>query len=169
MDAVQLQHERAVGDQLIEWLNNRDGTSYTFLRREGEAPDLVYADRGRLLRVEVVGAYYDSDHARLLWGHAREVPDTPNSWSGVDFDEALLRDIERQIHKKCKLSYGPNCVLLVTVRPPMTVWEEVEELLYLLKLPERIPFDGVFLAGTFPMSTRSTGGYRVWVFKDITG
>ena len=169
MDKIQLQHEKAVGDAFIEWLNVRDKSQLVFSSRAGEAPDLVYKDGSKLLRVEIVGAYYDPAHAKLLWGNARRVPDAPDSWSGVNFDEALMRDIERQIHKKCGLSYGPNCVLVVTVRPPVTISEEVEELLPLIKLPGHVPFDGIFLTGTFPVSARSAGGYRVWALKDIHG
>lgn len=167
MDNVQLQHEKAVGDKFIEWLNARDGSNFSFSSRAGEAPDFVYKDGAKLLRVEIVGAYYDDAHAKLLWGIARDVPNAPNSWSGKNFDEALLQDIERQIHKKCGLSYGPDCLLIVTVRPPVTISEEVEELLPLIHLPARVPFKGVFLAGTFPISTRSKGGYRVWALKEI--
>jgi hypothetical protein len=167
MDAIQLQHERSVGDQLIEWLNHGRGWHFVFDERGGDAPDLVYRDAKRKLRMEVVGAYYDAAHARLLWGNARDLPNAPTSWTGCNFDEALMKNIERHIHKKCSLSYGPGCVLLASIRPAMTVHEEVEELLQTIQMPERIPFDGVFLAGTFPISSRSRGGYRVWALKDF--
>ena len=35
--------ERAVGERFVEWLNTKFGLKYTFLKRAGEAPDLVYA------------------------------------------------------------------------------------------------------------------------------
>jgi hypothetical protein len=169
VDAIQLQHEKAVGDEFISWLNAQRNWQFVFSERGGEAPDLIYSEGWRKLRIEVVGAYYDAAHAKLLWGNARELPNAPHSWSGCDFDEALIKDIERQIHKKCLLAYGSGCVLLVSVRPPVTVHEEVTELLDTLLMPDRVPFEGIFLAGTFPVSSRSHGGYHVWALKDIAG
>lgn len=166
MDSVQIQHEQAVGDELIAWLNAR---YHSRSHREREAPDLVYVNGSRQLRVEVVGAYYDSAHAKLLWGAARSLPDNPRSWSGINFDERLIKDIEKQIHKKCALAYGPRCVLLVSVKPPLTTWKEMKELLRSLALPEHVPFDGIYLAGVFPTSPDSQGGYYVWPLKDIAG
>lgn len=169
MDAIQLQHERAVGEQFVEWLNKRDGSRFSFSHREKEAPDLVYSDGNHILRLEVVGAYYDPAHARWLWASARKLPNAPVSWSGVNFDRALLHDIERQIQKKCNLSYGSNCVLLVSVSPPLTSAKDTDELLSDIVLPDRIPFDGIFLTGEFPTSSHSKGGYYVWPLKDLSG
>jgi hypothetical protein len=60
VDEIQLRHERAVGDRVIDWLNQRDGSHFTFSHRGKDAPHLLYGDAGRILGVEVAGAYYDN-------------------------------------------------------------------------------------------------------------
>ncbi len=59
MNSLTEQFERANGDRLIEWLNERNGTTFAFSRRAGEAPDLVYSDGREELFMEVTAAYYD--------------------------------------------------------------------------------------------------------------
>ena len=152
MDEIQLQHERAVGDQFIDWLNKRDGSHFTFSCRGKEAPDLVYTDAGRILGVEIVDAYYDAADAKRHWKGARKAPDAPKRWSGADPDRRLLGDIDWQIRKKCKRSYGPNGLLVVTVRPAITSEIDMEELLRDLELPDKIRFVGVYLSGHFPIA-----------------
>jgi hypothetical protein len=178
VDEIQLQHERAVGDRLIDWLNQRDGSHFVYSRRGKDAPDLVYTDT-RILGVEIVDAYYDAADAKRQWKGARKAPDAPKRWSGADPDRRLLGDIEWQIRKKCRLAYGPNCILVVSVRPAITSEITMKELLRDLQLPDKIPFIGVYLSGNFPIAfhvpwgrpggrnasklTRpSPGGLRIW-------
>lgn len=59
MDSFQEEHERRVGDQLIEWYNHQHRTSFRFDGRAGGAPDLKYREGKHWLRVEVTSAYYD--------------------------------------------------------------------------------------------------------------
>jgi len=59
MDSAQEQHQRQVGDQLIEWYNKRHSTSLQFDGRPGDAPDSYYSDGNARLRVEVTNAFYD--------------------------------------------------------------------------------------------------------------
>ena len=143
-------------------MNERDGTAYSFARRGNEAPDLIYADGDRLKYIEVVGAYYDNQHATFLWKNARNVPDAPQKFSGQDFDTSLVENISRQIAAKCAKAYGRGCVLLVTVRPVLTTAEEMDELQKGITLPESVPFDAIFLSGNFAIRAPSLTSYRVW-------
>jgi hypothetical protein len=68
MDSVQEHHERRVGDQLMEWYNQRHGTSFRFDGRAGEAPDLKYRDGKHWLRVEITSAYYARKMMRFSSG-----------------------------------------------------------------------------------------------------
>jgi hypothetical protein len=129
--------------------------------------------------VEIVDAYYDASDAKRQWKGARKAPDAPKRWSGAEPDRRMLGSIEGQIRKKCRLAYGPNCILVVSVRPAVTSEITMEELLSDLQLPDKIPFIGVYLSGNFPIalhvpwgkaskrSVRKTavpspGGFRVW-------
>ena len=93
MDPLQEQHERWVGDQVIERYNTDYCTSFQFYRRPGEAPDLEYRDGSRLLGVEVATAYYDIEDAKFNWLEARKRPDAPREWCGENFDENLAENI----------------------------------------------------------------------------
>jgi hypothetical protein len=126
VDSIQERHERAVGDALIGWLNRREGRSLSFMRRGDDAPDLIYREGFDDLGLEIVGAYYDQDDATLLWQNARNVPNAPTEWSGVNFDSALLRSIEMRVREKCRKAYGANCALLVAVQPGLTTAPEMK-------------------------------------------
>jgi hypothetical protein len=150
MDTLQEQHERWVGDQVIDWYNSRHGSNFRFHGRCGEAPDLEYRDDGRFLRIEVGTAYYDGDDAKFMWLRARQHPDAPKQWSGSDFDAKLVEDINKEIKDKCANSYGPNCVLAVCVLPFHTSANDMEARLEEISIPANNPFDGIYLYGEFP-------------------
>lgn len=162
MDDVQKQHERAVGDKFIEWFNRQNGSSFSFSCRGDRAPDLVYRDQRRMLNIEIVDCYYDNNDAKLKWMNARHISNAPKGWTGVDFDEALLTDINRAVIEKCGKSYGSDCVLLINISPALTTAEEVEEMLPQIEIPKRATFNSIYLSGTFGISRTSVGGYRVW-------
>ncbi|MDM0002894.1 hypothetical protein QTI24_30190 [Variovorax sp. J22P240] len=162
MEAIQEQHERAVGESLIAWLNERDGTSYSFLCRGDEAPDLIYGFDGRTLGIEVVGAYYDKEDSKMQWQGARRHPEAPKRWSGINFDDRLLGSIEKRIAAKCAKNYGSDVILLVAVRPALTAIPDMEALLRRLDLPNNIPFTAVYVGGDFPTSSYAQGGYKAW-------
>lgn len=163
MDLLQEQHERWVGDQVIQWYNSRHGASYRFHGRAGEAPDLEYRDGDRALRVEVVTAYYDVEDAKFKWLDARKRPDAPNRWSGVNFEDSLVENINSAIEAKCEKSYGSNCALAICVLPPITAAEEMESLLAGVRVPPKNSFHGIYLYGEFPGPVgSSTLEKRVW-------
>ena|SRR5438105_1648785 len=163
MDALQERHERYVGGQVIDWYNSRYGTSFRFHGRCGFAPDLEYRDGCRRLRIEVVTAYYDeADDAKFHWLHARKQPDVPNKWSGRNFEQKLVENINAALAAKCGKSYGPNCVLAVCVLPSLTFAEEMEARLETISVPANNPFDGIYLCGQFPALIGSPAERKVW-------
>jgi hypothetical protein len=153
---------RFFGDKLAEWLNERDSSNWQFAGRAGEAPALIYRNSGRELKLEMVGAYYDAEYARMLWSGARGVPGAKAIELTMEPDEKLVAAVDCQIAKKCGMAYGGGCALLVTVRPYLTTARAMELLLRRISIPERSPFDAIYLAGEFPMSSDSPYGYRVW-------
>jgi hypothetical protein len=167
MDPLQEQFERGVGDRFAEWLSTSAGTSCTFLRRADRAPDLVYSFKGAELFVEVTAAYYDGKHAEFLWKGAREEANAPEGWFGVAPAESLAAAIRARITNKSKKRYGSNTLLLVEVPPGITSAEKLTELLASTACPSDGPFVGIYVAGTFPMSLESTGGYRVVAIKPL--
>ncbi len=163
MDAVQEQHERAVGERFIGWYNSNCGTHYEYCGRAGEAPDLMFRDGSNDLRIEVTDAYYDAADAEVRWKNARGMPDAPNKWSGVNVDDALAKHITARIERKSRSAYGGKCFLLVNVNPAITTAFELEALLPTISLPARHFFSAIYLVGGFGWSSSGEqGGYRCW-------
>ena len=165
MDETQERFEQAVGDQFIDWLNTTSGFKYTFKGRGNTAPDLIYSDGQSELGIEITSAYYDSDHAKMQWQLARKIPDAPTTWSGMNFDERLAKNIESKISEKCINDYGPNSVLIVFVRADLTFHNELVDLLNGIHLPTSIPFSAIYLLGLFPVSSDCPSGYQVIPIK----
>jgi hypothetical protein len=171
MDVIQEQFEQGVGDRFADWLSQTSGTPCAFLRRADRAPDLVYAYRGIEILVEITAAYYDGKHAEFLWKAARGVADAPDAWTGVNADKSLAAAIAMRISEKAQKRYGENTVLLIEVPPGVTTVERLTALLVNQSNDALTLFSGIFVVGTFPMTSSSTGGYRVIPLKalDITG
>lgn len=167
MDILQQQFEKAVGDEFFEWLNARRETIYLFSRRAGEAPDLVYASGTDELLVEITAGYYDDKHAEFLWKDMRDTKDAPEDWYGVNPDKSLAQTIAYRVAKKCTKRYGGKSILLVHVPPGGTSAEELYKLLAQQSFPTEIPFAGVYVVGSFPITSSSSGGYRVISIKEL--
>ena len=159
MDSVQIDFERGVGDRFVDWLNDKSGRRFVFDRRGDPAPDLIYTWQGIDLPLEIVAAYHDDQsHAEFLWKGARGHATAPDHWTGVNPSKSLAAAVRRNIARKCEKNYGADVVLLVEVPPGVT---ECEELALLLGDPEQwgnSPFAGIFVTGTFPMTSTSEGG-----------
>jgi hypothetical protein len=169
MDSAQEQRERRAGELLIEWYNDRHGTSFRFVGRPGVAPDLSYQDGNRQLWVEVVTAYYDAGgDAKFYWGNVRNHPDAPQKWKGENFERYLVNDISEKIVGKCAKSYGPHCLLAVHVYLTLTHAEDMEPLVKDIVVPATQVFEGIYLcADCAPLiDAFFTGGKipdsRVW-------
>ena len=154
MDLIQEQHEHAVGQAFITWYNAKHRTAFTFSGRGGEAPDLIFRDGDRELRAEVTTAYFDALQSRFLWMPARGRAGAPRVWEGVDFEKGLIRSINEQLAAKCQKDYGPGRVLLISVHPTVTTATMMREVLEDLVVPERNPFDGIYLVGHFAPAKR---------------
>src|SRR2546425_5686660 len=167
-DDVKIQFERGVADWFFEWFNALGGPSFSFLRRAGEAPDLVYGCGDSELHVEVTAGYYDGAHAEFLWEYARGRENPPIGWQGVgNPHEALAQFIVERVKAKCEKRYGVTTLLLVEVPPGLTSAEELAELLTEKVFPSEIPFVGVYVVGRFPITENSSGGYRVLTIKKL--
>lgn len=159
------QHERAVGDAFVMWLNASVGGNFHFVRA-GEAPDLVYASNADELAIEVTTAYYDGQYAKSAWDLARGKADT-SEWTGQDFDEALASEIVRLVGDKATRRYGSNCLLLIDVQAPLTTADELSTLLLKRAFPEDCPFSAIYVAGRFPETSAQEGGYSVIEVKPL--
>jgi hypothetical protein len=170
MDDIQLQFEKGVAERFFEWFSEKGRARYSFIRRAGEAPDLVYGCNDTELYVEITCRYSDSAQAKFLWEYARGVPNPPTAWHAIgNVDEALAQDILKGLTAKCEKRYGVPTLLLVEVPPGHTSAEKLAELLALKHFPSVIPFVGVYVTGRFPMKVDSSGGYRVIPVKELPG
>ncbi len=126
----------------------------------------MYRFGGESLFFEITGAYYDAAHAELLWKSAKNAPDAPANWAGVNPDRSLVLAIAERVAEKSKKRYPSNTVLLIEVPPGLTTFERLSVLLVDL---EKIKnnFVGIYVVGTFPMSTTSSGGYHVLPLKEL--
>jgi hypothetical protein len=168
MDDIQLQFESGVAERFFEWLGEKGGPTYSFIRRAGEAPDLVYGCNDTELHVEITCRYSDRAQAKFLWEYARGVPDPPTAWHAVgNVHEALAEDIVKGVIAKCEKRYGVTTLLLVEVPPGHTSAEKLAELLAQKLFPSVIPFVGVYVTGRFPVKEDSSGGYRVIPIKEL--
>lgn len=167
MDQLKEQFERGVGDRFADWLSTSTGASCTFLRRADRAPDLVYFFKGAELFVEITAAYYDGEHAKFLWNGARKQTNAPEGWFGVAPTDELAAAIKTRIRNKSKKRYGSNTLLIVEVPPGITSAEKLTELLAGTACSSDTPYVGIYVAGTFPISSESAGGYRVLPIKPL--
>ncbi len=153
MDETQKQYELAVGNKLITKLNQKQGTKYTFKQRgDGrgdEGPDLIYRDDNSEIGIEVVTCYYDDSHAKLEWQNARNYPNAPQSWAGVNFNSALIENINKVLQDKCVKNYGRKCLLAVYINPGLTTYNEMDSRLLNIKVPPKHHFAGIYLIGHF--------------------
>ncbi len=162
MDAIQEQHERAVGDAFVDWYNKLTGSSFEYHARGADPPDLIYREGTKELLLEITGGYYDDEHATMLWQNAREVPGAPDSWSGKSPDQKLIESINLALGKKSNKAYPSACLLVVAVYPDLVSSKEFVALLPEICVPTGHPFAAIYAGGLFPESMGSAGGYSWW-------
>jgi hypothetical protein len=161
MDDTQKQHERAVGDTFIPAFNKKHGTEYVFDQRGEEVPDLVYRYGNLPLGLEIVSCYYDNDDASARWQIARNLPNAPSGWSGVDFNKALIANINTAIHEKCTKDYGANCLLVIYISPDITTFKTFQALIPGIVIPQSHTFSGIYLVGYFGVNNDSTINHAI--------
>jgi hypothetical protein len=106
--------------------------------------------------------YYDKADAAFKWLAARNHPDAPRTWAGVNPTGNLIQHISGVIAAKCAKDYGSDCILVIRVVPPSTEAERLEARLGEIVVPPRMPFMGIFLTGHFGVTSSSSGGFRCW-------
>lgn len=144
-------NERAVGDRFIEWFNAQYGLSYSFTRRAGEAPDLVYAipDKAELF-IEVTSAYYGDEYAKFIWGGVRRSENLCLvSTNAGDLNNKIVSDVAKAIEKKCIKRYEKHCILVVDITSFWTSPEVLSSMLEQYSIPEN-NFAGIYIHGRFP-------------------
>ncbi len=167
METLKEKVELASGNAFIDWFNNKYRTNYSYHGRAGEAPDLIYSDNKSELTIEHTGAYYDSSHASFIWKGARSTEEITEPWIGCNPDDNLAKEIRNRIEEKSIKDYGKNCILLIEVPPGVTAAEDLEKrLLTLPTLQGGERFLGIYVAGRFPITSNSSGGYRVIAIKE---
>ena len=167
MDKSQENIEKSIGDLFVEWFNNETGSNFLFVGRPDRAPDLHYSSNGVELFIEITIAYYDQYHATFIWKSIRDFKDAPDSWIGVNARKSLVESILKRINTKSQKRYGRNTILLIEIPPGVTSSEELEEQLRGQSFQVEKPFCGVYVVGYFPITNRSSGGYRVIPIKSI--
>jgi hypothetical protein len=162
MGDIQMEHERAVGDAFIGDFNRLQRTNYTFEGRGDPAPDLIYRDGDSRIGLEIVTCYYDANDAKVQWQNARNLPNAPTHWRGVDFDQALAVNLNRHIQAKGEKAYGPACFLVVCIKPSLTTFKDMEKLITDVAPPSKHSFAGIYLMGDFGISATSTVTHALW-------
>jgi hypothetical protein len=163
LDDIQDRHERAVGDAFISWYNQRNATGYTYHDRGADPPDRVYRFEAAELPLEITGAYYDADYAKMEWQNARGLHNAPDCWGRPEPDEALIADVNAVVAKKCAKKYPPHCLLVVNVNPAITSADEFSALVSEVRVPPTRDFAGIYVGGAFPESSwGSHEGYYFW-------
>ncbi|MHC5059773.1 MAG: hypothetical protein ACYTFK_01630 [Planctomycetota bacterium] len=163
MDDIQKQHERAVGDTLISEINRKQRKQYVFSRRGNQGPDLIYCENHSEISIEVVSCYYDMYDAKVKWQIARNLPYAPNSYSGVDFNNELIVNINKEIKKKCEnKAYGTNCLLAVYILANLTTYNKMKDLMPRIIIPQSPRFKEIYLIGYFGVSSNSNVDHAIW-------
>ena len=162
MDSIQIEYERAVGDCFIAQFNCLQKTNYVFERRGDPAPDWIYGDGDSRISLEIVACYYDSDHTKVVWQNARNLPNAPTCWSGMNFDQALVHNLNTYIRAKCAKVYGSDCSLVIHIRPPLTTFKDMEGLIADVEVPAKHSFTGIYLMGDFGISASSRVTQALW-------
>lgn len=163
MDKIQERHERAVGQEFIRWYNAQNGTAYAYHARGGDPPDLVYRSCNQEMLLEITTAYYDDEHAKMTGQSVRRLPDRPESpFEALGADQKLIAFINLILAKKCKKTYPPGCLLVVSIYPDMTAPVDFLSLMPGIIVPMGHRFVEIYVGGLFPMTTGFPGGYLWW-------
>lgn len=151
MELLKEQDERAVGERFVKWLNTKFGLEYSFIRRAGEAPDLVYALPNKTeLFIEITSAYYANEDAKLIWDGIRSSEDQILTQVGAvrDHDSELVSNIVRIANQKCNKRYEKHCILVISTTCFWTSEKVLVQLLSQREFPEN-NFAGIYVHGRF--------------------
>ena len=122
---------------------------------------------------------YDTTDASTQWENARHTRKAPSSWrsftgdaktsiTNTNIDEALADFLSEVMAKKCAKDYGLGCVLVLHVRPLLTTIDDMKEFIASVQVPERHPFDDIFVTGDFRGGSSCGAGYGCWrLLRDV--
>lgn len=140
--------------EFMEWYNRKGKTRFVFERHDEEAPTLIFSDGRIQMRVEVATVYYDAKDAQFKWLGHRTDPNAPREWSKINFHTSLIKFINDGVVEKCSAKRGTKCLLLIDVEPTLTTPRELRNLLKEVVVPERNPFEGIYMVGHFTNAKR---------------
>ncbi len=157
-EAVKKGHEKAVADQLLEVLQIE-----VAFRRFGDPgkkePDVIYANRDRLLGVEVATAYYDDSDAQDEWEIAsNERPLSPGEIrpgpAGVmeSPDQMICDRVQEELEDKCGKVYAgiDEIWLCINLDAPFSDAQSVAQCVKELHVPPKHGFARIYLTYTAP-------------------
>ena len=136
-------HEISVGDQLIRWINSIFGKKYV-IKNGSVIPDLTYCDKDHEITIEVTSAYYDGYAASIPWESFRKDRISQKSWQGHNFNESLIKNINKALIDKSQKQYGDNCLLAIFVYAPITTINKFNALIKEIVIPTN-SFKGIFI------------------------
>jgi len=133
--SVKKQHERAVVQDFLEWLNARRGTQFKVIE-EPDRPDAIIRSTRVTRWVEVTDAFWTEDWAKDLYSYAtpgeEHKPVESGPYTGMDeslashFVQVLVNKLKKRSYLQSLEKYGPG-YLLVPINHPLfnvrTVWE----------------------------------------------
>jgi hypothetical protein len=163
-DAIAKQHEVAIANRLVGFLNARLGTTYSSAE-ESEAPDAITHDAsGRPLGIEVTCPDYSPEEAKNTWTIARGKPELSTRWVRqdesigdrfarapvlVNFTNALVSSAQNAIQEHCCKRYGMATYLVVDLsHAALTTADRADEVVGRLSVPECSGFVEVYVALT---------------------
>jgi hypothetical protein len=159
-DFIRAEHERAVADQLLAFLE----AGATFVRvgdPNKSEPDVMYRSAdGQIISIEVGTAYYDDSDAKdAAEIAAGEKPLGPNeirerSDGGlVEPDQMICERIQTELEKKCGKRYAKIDANWLCIYQDASLSDEkiVGECVKNLKIPAEHGFDRIYLTYTTPL------------------
>lgn len=157
-ESVKKDHEKAVGDQLLEFLNAR----FSFERfgdPNNREPDVIYTHGGGTLGIEVSTAYYRNRDAQDEWEIATgERPLAageirPSSGGIIGNPDQLICDrVQAELEDKCGKAYeGTNETwLCINLDAPLSDACSVATCVKELQVPPKHGFARIYLTYTAP-------------------
>lgn len=152
--------ERGTGDKFIDWYNERHGRQFSFLEKPEEAPDLLYSDGKETVPLEITTTWYSQNIAKFTMRYLRGKSEIGvNSAVTHEPEKALTSEICAAIARKSLKDYGSRCLLIVRIGSDglTTKWEMENEVIPNIVLPDRLPFQGVYLM--------DRTGTNIWVIN----
>ena len=166
MPSPKEQHEIAVARALLLTL----GHNAQFVRHglDGIEPDVIFSSDGLTLGIEIATAYYNEDDAKADWDLARGISQfdsdsiAPLGPILIGPDKLIASAVQRELDDKCSKTYSRTDLVWLCVYEHAALAEvsETEDLITRLKIPNKHPFEKIYLGFYAPLG--DGGGFRVY-------